>query len=442
MAKNEITIASKFQPLFELLKGQHPEIDTVVLTGGRGSSKSFTVAIFSLMGVVTKSWKILYSRFTNQSIGDSIKQEVTDKIDLLGFTGHITDNQRKLHCPESNGYISFKGIKTGAKIQTANLKSLTGFNVFIVDEAEEIPNEDTFKKVFYSIRSNDKQNISILILNPTTKDHWIYKAFFKRRGIKSGFCGKKDNVMYIHSSYKDVAPGIIPQNIIDDYERLKKEDPKKYHNIVEGGWIDQPEGAVFELDRLKRYDGSKFNHTAEDVDAITAFIDTADEGEDSLCMVVGINIGEKIFIQDVVFTTESTEITPQLCAEMINKYDPAFVRIESNMGGGMFRGLMKPYVKESVQLLTARAKANKMKRIITLAGFVKEFCYFRDDYAPDSEYDKFMIELVGYTKDGESEHDDAPDGLTGCAAFIRRQFGFLYPSTYLREEDGYSTKGE
>lgn len=81
---NDIEISSKFEPLFQLLDDNaFPEVDTVVLTGGRSSSKSFNVALFTLIGLVERNWKTLYSRFTNTSIGDSIKTEVSDKIDLL-----------------------------------------------------------------------------------------------------------------------------------------------------------------------------------------------------------------------------------------------------------------------------------------------------------------------------------------------------------------------
>lgn len=439
---NDIIISEKFQPLFELLEGHHPEIDTVILTGGRGSTKSFNVAVVALKGVVSKSWRVLYSRFTNQSIGDSIKLEVSDKIPLLGYEKLVIDHERKLKCTieDNNGLISFKGIKTGSKIQKANLKGLVNFNVFIVDEAEEIPDEDTFKKVYYSIRSTDRQNISILILNPTEKTHWIFKTFFKSRRVKAGFCGKKENVMYIHSSFKDAPPGAMPQNILDDYERLRKHDRPKYDNIVAGGWIDQPEGALFGLKELNRYDGSKFDPKSEEIDAITSFIDTADGGEDHLSMPIGFNIGPKVFVHDVVFTQDGTDVTPTLCAEKLNQYDVHQCRIESNMGGSMYRGLMRPHVKQSIQLLTSRARANKHVRITTLAGFVKEFFYFRDDYLPDSDYDLFMIALISYLKNGESEHDDAPDSVTGLAAFIRRQYRNLYPNTYLQGDDGYDKK--
>lgn len=239
----EIKFSKKYQNLFKLQKGQFQEVDTVIITGGRSSAKSFVVACFSLIGLVEYFWNVLYTRFTNVSITDSIKPEVDDKIDLLGYYSKV--NNTNTHIEYLNNRIAFKGIKTGSKQQTANLKSLSGFNVFVVDEAEELPDYDTFEKVFLSIRSKDKRNLTILLLNPTSVHHWIFREFFKKRNVPAGFNGVKENVMYIHTSYLDVPKEYIAPNIITYYRKLKENEPKKYEQIVLGGWTEAVEGRVF-----------------------------------------------------------------------------------------------------------------------------------------------------------------------------------------------------
>ena len=235
----EIEYSYKYQPLFELLEGLHQQVDTVIVTGGRGSAKSHAISFWSITALVQYYYNILYTRYTSLSIVDSVKPEVSDKIELFPPIG-IKDTET--HIEYKGNRIAFKGIKTGSKQQTANLKPLSGFNVFIVDEAEELPDLDTFKKVFYSIRSPKKRNITILILNPTCQQHWIYEEFFSSRGINGGHNGINENVMYIHTSYLDVNPDYIAENIRKDYERLKRTNIDKYNNIVLGGWLEEPEG--------------------------------------------------------------------------------------------------------------------------------------------------------------------------------------------------------
>ena len=137
----QIKFSKKYRPLFKILAGQNPEVDTVIITGGRGSAKSFVISVFSLIALVQYKWNVLYTRFTNVSIIDSIKPEVDDKIELLSFENYV--NSTNTHIESQGNRIAFKGIKTGSKQQTANLKSLFGFNCFVVDEAEELPDYET-----------------------------------------------------------------------------------------------------------------------------------------------------------------------------------------------------------------------------------------------------------------------------------------------------------
>jgi phage terminase large subunit len=240
----EIKFSKKYQPLFKLLdNNNYKEVDIVIVTGGRSSAKSFGVACLSLIGLVSKGWNVLYTRFTNSSITDSVKPEVDSKIELLNYQNSVISTNSHIECKGNR--IAFKGIKTGSHQQTANLKSLSGFNVFVVDEAEELPDYDTFEKVFLSIRSKEKRNLTILLLNPTSIQHWIYRKFYEDRNVNAGFNGVQNNIMYIHTSYLDVPREYLAENIIKYYEMLKETDEKKYNQIVLGGWTEAVEGRVF-----------------------------------------------------------------------------------------------------------------------------------------------------------------------------------------------------
>ena len=238
-----IKFSEKYQPLFELLEDEHSQVDIVIMTGGRSSAKSFAVAVASLTALVDYGWNVLYTRFTNVSISDSVKAEVDEKIELLNLENKVNSIQSNIEHKKNR--ISFKGMKTGSKQQTANLKSLSGFNCFVVDEAEEIPNYEIFEKAYLSIRSKDKRNLTILILNPASVHHWIYRKFFLDKNIEAGSNCINENIMYIHTSYLDVPKEYIAENIRRYYEQLKETDEKKYNQIVLGGWTDAVEGRVF-----------------------------------------------------------------------------------------------------------------------------------------------------------------------------------------------------
>ena len=99
--------------------------------------------------------------------------------------------------------IIFRGIKTSSGDQTANLKSLTGITTWVMDEAEELNDEDIFDKIDLSVRNKIQENRVILILNPTTKEHFIYKRWFEYRGVSAGSNITKEDTTYIHTTYLD-----------------------------------------------------------------------------------------------------------------------------------------------------------------------------------------------------------------------------------------------
>lgn len=153
-------------------------------------------------------------------------------------------NKSEIKNLTSGSEIIFRGIKTSSGDQTANLKSLQGVTTWILDEAEELTDETTFDKINLSIRQKGKQNRVILILNPATKEHWIYKRFFEQEGIQEGFNGIKGNTTYIHTTYLDNIKH-LDQSFIDEVKRIEVTNPNKYKHQILGGWLEKAEGVVF-----------------------------------------------------------------------------------------------------------------------------------------------------------------------------------------------------
>jgi len=216
-----------------------------IVTGGRGSGKSFEVGRFTSLLSFEQGHKILFTRQTMTSAHLSIVPEFQEKIDLLELNGCFEINRNEIKNVVSNSEIIFKGLKTSSGDQTAALKSLQGVTTWILDEAEELTDETVFDKINLSIRQKGVQNRVILILNPSTKEHWIYKRFFEQSGVKTEFTGVKDNVTYIHSTYLDNIEN-LDASFLDEVERIKNTNPKKYQHVILGGWLDKAEGVVFD----------------------------------------------------------------------------------------------------------------------------------------------------------------------------------------------------
>jgi len=421
---NELEICYKFEPLFELLDpDNYPEVDTVIMTGGRYSLKSHTTSIFSLISLVDYDWNVLYTRFTNVSITDSIKPEVSGKIELLGYEQSVNDTNT--HIETDKARISFKGIKTGSSQQTANLKSLSGFNVFVVDEAEEIPDFATFKKVFYSIRSETKRNLSILILNPTVSTHWIYQEFFQNRDVEGGSNLVKDNVMYIHTSYLDGDIERMPQNIRRDYERLLEENPTEYDNIVNGGWITEPEGVLLPLSKLKMGDVS--NIPEESIVYKFSVGDPADKGGDCFTIpmmhVCVIDNQLSCFVKDVIHSKEGIEVVTErsIMKMRLNLIEDAYLEV-NGVGTGAYL-LLKRDVSNHATVKPFTSTINKEVRILSNYEFVMKYFIFDEKYKDNPEYFNFIKHVTSYEREGDNKNKkDAIDALCSAAAILKIKY--------------------
>ena len=172
-----LNLNSKYLPLYE------NETRYFIVTGGRGSGKSFEVGAMASTLSFQSGHKILFTRQTMTSAHLSIIPEFQEKIDLM--------------------------------------------------EANDL-----------SIRQKGVQNRIVLILNPATKEHWIYKRFFESEGITEGFNGTKGNVTYIHTTYLDNIEN-LDQSFINEIEKIREGNPKKYKHVILGGWLDKAEGVVF-----------------------------------------------------------------------------------------------------------------------------------------------------------------------------------------------------
>lgn len=244
-----LKISHKYKPLW------NDDYDIAVVTGGRGSGKSFAVGDFCENLTFEKGHTILFTRYTMSSAHLSVIPEYQEKIDLEDHGQYFDIAKTEITNKYSQSRILFRGIKTGAGIQTAALKSIQGLSTWVLDEAEELVDEDIFDKIDESVRQKDVKNRVILILNPTSKEHWIYKRYFEQFGVNPGYNGIKNRVLYIHTDYRDNIEN-LSDKFISKVGQLKESNPEKYQHRILGGWLDKPDGVIYANWKIGKFDDS------------------------------------------------------------------------------------------------------------------------------------------------------------------------------------------
>ena len=226
---------------------------------------------------------ILFTRLTLSSAYISIIPEFLDKIETLNIQDHFHITKDEIINKLSGSKIIFKGIRTSSGDQSANLKSLANVTTWVMDEAEELTDENIFDKIDLSVRNLKQQNRVILILNPVTKEHWIYTRFFEDKGVMDGINVTKGNTTYIHTTYLDNIDN-LSKSYLEQIENIKRRRPEKYKHQMLGGWLQKAEGVIFsnwKVGQFKRVGvsvyGQDYGFAADENTLVETNIDTTNK---------------------------------------------------------------------------------------------------------------------------------------------------------------------
>lgn len=195
--------------------------------------------------------------------------------------------------------------------------------------------------------------------------------------------------------------------------------------IWEAEFMQNPiesKGLLFPEGELNKFSISELK--SKTPEGIIGYVDTADQGTDYLCTVIGKRFGDYTYITDVLFTQDGVEVTEPLTAQLAIDTRCDVMTVEANAGGKSFADNIYKLLKgrSHCHVEHKQTTANKETRILMSAGYVKEYFYFRKDYQPGSDYDRFMRQFTSYVKMGRNKHDDAADAVTGLAEYMKDNF--------------------
>jgi len=129
---------------------------------------------------------------------------------------------------------------------------------------------------------------------------------------------------------------------------------------------------------------------------------------------------------DVVFMRGSYEKTQPVVVGKIAQWGIQRCVFEANNGGDFYAKDIEKMCKEqgircAIVSQSAGTRMSKESRIIQHSPAILSFKFrVSDDYPTDNHYRNFMQNLITYSADGLSEHDDAPDSCAGAASMMRK----------------------
>lgn len=349
----------------------------ILVTGGRGSGKSFGLSAFIERLTFELGRKedgeavnhnVLYTRYTMVSAGISVIPEFMEKVELDGTADYFHATKSDVVNTRTGAHIMFRGIRTSSGNQTAKLKSIHGITTFVVDEAEEWTSEREFETIMYSIRQQGIQNRIIIIMNPTDSNHFIYQRYIKDTHKEVLYDGvpvqisTHPDVLHIHTSYLDNI-GHLSAEFIKSAKTMKEENPERYAHVFMGRWTDVAEGAVF-----KKW--GVVDKFPEDCKRVAYGMDFGYSHDPTAIVKCGV-VGDRLYLQEVCYKTEmlASDIIKELRAVHAGEYtakvisdsaDPRLIQEIAN--GGI---LIYPVLKGVGSIMAGITKMLDMEIFVT-----------------------------------------------------------------------------
>jgi phage terminase large subunit len=176
-------------------------------------------------------------REVQNSIKDSSKQLIEDKINSLGVSSLFRITEKEIIGPNDSLFV-FKGLQNHT---TQSIKSLEGFNRLWIEEAQTV-SQKSLDLAIPTFRTPGSQ--IWCSWNPELDTDPV-DVFFRENDSDK-------NVICVRANYLDNP--FFPQELRDDMERDKRRDPDKYAHVWLGEYKRNSETRVFKNWRVEEFE--------------------------------------------------------------------------------------------------------------------------------------------------------------------------------------------
>lgn len=198
-----------------------------ILHGGRGSGKSMSAATALVLRAAAQPLRILCFREIQESIDESVKAIIEQRIRDCGLDGFFNITKREITGPNGSKFI-FRGLSDETN---DSIKSLNDIDIAWGEEGQAI-SKDSLDKFLPTIRKNTSE--IWFTMNPELDTDPVYTTFIQKRPANARII----EVNYDRNPFWNAAM---------EAERLRSQadDPDDYDHIWEGIPKSAMAGAIY-----------------------------------------------------------------------------------------------------------------------------------------------------------------------------------------------------
>ena len=216
----------------------------MILQGGRGSTKTSLASLKIVYHCISEeNCSVIILRKYQNTLRNSVFKEIKKASSRLGLTDGVDyiANVSPMKITFFNGNsIYFAG--------TDDIEKLKGFidesrpiKILWIEEASEFENDDDFQQAIATFsRGNNDYFISMFSYNPPKNKYSFINIWADKMKLR-------DDVLFSHTDYRTVPEKWLGKKFIEEAERLKQYDEKRYRWIYLGEVIGI-EGLIYNPD--------------------------------------------------------------------------------------------------------------------------------------------------------------------------------------------------
>jgi len=192
--------------------------------GGRGGSKSWSVARALLRNGVQSRLRVLCTREFQNSIRESVHQVLTDQIATLNLDSHYTIGVQEITGKNGTEFV-FAGLRTHPQ----KIKSYEGVDVCWVEQAEQV-DKDSWINLIPTIRKDGSEIWATL--NPDEETDPVYQMFVAPTLPGGDPTKLPPNSLVININWQDNP--WFPRVLMDAMLYLRSVDPDSCDHVYGG----------------------------------------------------------------------------------------------------------------------------------------------------------------------------------------------------------------
>lgn len=269
----------------------------MILQGGRGSTKTSLASLKIVYHCISeKNCSAIILRKYQNTLRNSVFKEIKKASSRLGLTDGVDyiANVSPMKITFFNGNsIYFAG--------TDDIEKLKGFidesrpiKILWIEEASEFESDDDFQQAIATFsRGNNDYFISIFSYNPPKNKYSFINIWADKMK-------RRDDVLYSHTDYRTVPKEWLGKKFIEEAERLKQYDEKRYRWIYLGEVIGI-EGLIYNPDLFKIKDQNYIKENKLKCLYIDLAIDAGYSTSATTCLAIGYMSDGEWYLLDTYY---------------------------------------------------------------------------------------------------------------------------------------------